>query len=95
MQKKMTLEELLDEEKKLENVIRIQHQNLRVLQDTQKKLTEKSRQARLQRRGQLLEKYIGSENLTDQQLDRLLKILFHPSDVYDLIQRIKHSSESD
>ena len=36
-----------------------------------------------------LEKYLGSDQLTDQQIELLLKTLFRRPDVHELIQQIK------
>ena len=87
------LEELLAEEQKLENELKIQHQNLSRLQHMQRDLTGKTRSMRLQRRGAILEKYLGSDQLTDQQIDLLLKTLFRRPDVHELIQQIKQENQ--
>lgn len=90
---KKSLEELLAEEQKLENELRIQHQNLNRLQQMQKNLTDKMRSMRLQRRGAILEKCLGSEQLTDQQIELLLKTLFRRPDVHELIQQLKQENQ--
>ncbi|MBQ6360413.1 MAG: hypothetical protein IJJ25_04640 [Lachnospiraceae bacterium] len=83
------LEELLAEEQKLENELKIQHQNLSRLQHMPRDITGKTRSKRLQRRGAILEKHLGSDQLTDQQIELLLKTLFRRPDVHELIQQIK------
>jgi len=87
------LEELLAEEQKLENELRLQHQNLKKLQAAQRNLTDKNRSMRLQHYGAVLEECLKSENLTDQQIELLLKTLFRRPDVYDLIQKIRQMSQ--
>ena len=80
-------------EQKLENELRIQHQNLNRLQQMQKNLTDKMRSMRLQRRGAILEKHLGSDQLTDQQIELLLKTLFRRPDVHELIQQLKQENQ--
>ena len=58
----------------------------------QKNLTDKMRSMRLQRRGAILEKHLGSDQLTDQQIELLLKTLFRRPDVHELIQQLKQEA---
>ena len=87
------LEELLAEERKLENELRIQRQNLKRLRTTQKNLTDKTRSMRLQRYGAVLEEYLEPEDLTDQQIELLLKTLIRRPDVHELIQQMKQEHQ--
>ena len=83
------LEKLNRELEKTEAKLRqAQHQE-RILEYQLKKLTRKERTHRLCTRGAMLESYLPHpENVTDEQIDVILKTLFHRNDIRQFIEKI-------
>ena len=58
-------------------------------------LTRKERTHRLCTRGAMLEKFLGCPNeLTDEQVEEILKIAFHPEAVGRAIEQFRESNEN-
>ncbi|MCM1124679.1 MAG: DUF3847 domain-containing protein [Eubacterium sp.] len=83
------LEELNAELEKTEAKLRrVQHQE-KILEHQIKTLTQKERTHRLCTRGAMLESYLPHpETVTDGQINAILKILFHRSDIRQAIEKI-------
>ena len=83
------LEKLNREMEKTEAKLRwAQHQE-KILEHQIKKLTRKERTHRLCTRGAMLESYLSHpENVTDEQIDVILKTLFHRNDIRQSIAKI-------
>ncbi|MDE6748548.1 MAG: DUF3847 domain-containing protein [Lachnospiraceae bacterium] len=83
------LEKLNREMEKTEAKLRrAQHQE-KILEYQIKKLTRKERTHRLCTRGAMLESYLSHpENVTDEQIDVILKTLFHRNDIRQSIGKI-------
>ena len=77
--------ELEETEAKLQ---RAQHQE-KILEHQIKKLNRRERTHRLCTRGAMLESYLSHpENVTDEQIDVILKTLFHRNDIRQSIAKI-------
>lgn len=83
------LEKLNQEIKKTEAKLRkAQHQE-KIMEYQIKKLTRKERTHRLCTRGAMLESYLPHpEAVTDEQVSDILKILFHRSDIKQIMEKI-------
>ena len=83
------LEKLNQELEKTEAKLRrAQHQE-KILEYQIKKLTRKERTHRLCTRGAMLESYLSQpENVTDEQINVILKTLFHRNDISQYIEKI-------
>ena len=58
-------------------------------------LTRKERTHRLCTRGAMLEKFLGCPNeLTDEQVEEILKIAFHPEAIGRAIEQFRESNET-
>ena len=90
------LEKLNRELEKTEAKLRrAQHQE-KILEHQIKKLTRKERAHRLCTRGAMLESHLPHpESVTDVQVNTLLKILFHRSDIRQLMEKILKINEED
>ena len=67
---------------------RAQHQE-KILEYQIKKLNRRERTHRLCTRGAMLESYLPHpENVTDEQIDVILKTLFHRNDIRRFIEKI-------
>ena len=67
---------------------RAQHQE-KILEHQIKKLNRRERTHRLCTRGAMLESYLSHpENVTDEQIDVILKTLFHRNDIRQSIAKI-------
>ena len=67
---------------------RAQHQEM-ILEHQFKKLNRRERTHRLCTRGAMLESYLSHpENVTDEQIDVILKTLFHRNDIRQFIAKI-------
>lgn len=67
---------------------RVQHQE-KILEHQIKKLNRRERTHRLCTRGAMLESYLPQpENVTDEQIDVILKTLFHRNDIRQSIAKI-------
>lgn len=88
------LEKLSREIEKTEAKLkRAQHEE-KIMEHQVKKLTRKARTHRLCNRGGMLEKYLPHpETVTDEQIDRLLKLLFHRNDTKQLMEKVFNESE--
>ena len=76
------LEKLNQELEKTEAKLRQARHQERILEYQLKKLTRKERTHRLCTRGAMLESYLPHpENVTDEQIDVILKTLFHRNDI--------------
>lgn len=83
------LEKLNQELEKTEvKLRRAQHQE-KILEHQIKKLNRRERTHRLCTRGAMLESYLPHpENVTDEQIDVILKTLFHRSEIRQSIAKI-------
>ena len=68
---------------------------IKYLDSQAKQLTRKERTHRLCTRGAMLEKYLGCpENLTDEQVETILKVAFHAEAAGKAIEHFKESNEN-
>lgn len=90
-----SVEELREMKTKNEAEIRWLENKIKYLDSQAKQLTRKERTHRLCTRGAMLEKYLGCpENLTDEQVENILKVAFHPEAVGKAIEHFKESNEN-
>ena len=83
------LEKLNRELEKTEAKLRRAQHLEKILEHQIKKLTRKERTHRLCTRGAMLESYLSHpENVTDEQIDVILKSLFHRNDLRQSIAKI-------
>ena len=90
-----SIDELREIKAKNEAKIRYMENKIKYLKSQEKKLTRKERTHRLCTRGAILEKFLGCPNeLTDEQVEEILKIAFHPEAVGRAIEQFKESNEN-
>ena len=87
-------DELREMKAKNEAEIRRLENKIKYLDSQAKQFTRKERTHRLCTRGAMLEKYLGCpENLTDEQVETILKVAFHTEAVGKAIEHFKESNE--
>lgn len=90
------LEKLNQEITKTEAKLRRAEHKEKMLEYQIKKLNRKERTHRLCTRGAMLESHLPHpESVTDEQVSTLLKILFHRSDIRQLMEKILEENEED
>lgn len=94
MARKKTLEELQAEREKAELDLKLRQENLKKLKQKEAELTRSQRTHRLCTHGAMLEQYLSPDEFTDEQYDRILKVLFRRSDNLEMIQSEKRQAES-
>ena len=88
------LEKLNQEIAKTEAKLRRAEHKEKMLEHQIKKLNRKERTHRLCTRGAMLESHLPHpESVTDEQVSTLLKILFHKSDIRQLMEKIFEGNE--
>ena len=95
--KKKSLAELKAEEERVKKELKIQKQNIRILEAEQKELTRRKRVNRLCTHGAMLEQYLKPEVFSDEQIEVILKTIFRWNDVAvfvnDMAKQAKSSEE--
>ena len=87
--------ELREMKAKNEMEIKRLENKIKYLDSQAKQLTRKERTHRLCTRGAMLEKFLGCpENLTDEQVEEILKIAFQPEAVSGAIEQFRKSNEN-
>ena len=90
------LEKLNQEIAKTEAKLRRAEHKEKMLEHPIKKLNRKERTHRLCTRGAMLESYLPHpESVTDVQVNTLLNILFHRSDIRQILEKILKENEED
>ena len=90
-----SLDELREIKAKSEAKIKYMENKIKYLESQEKHLTRKERTHRLCTRGAMLEKFLGCPNeLTDEQVEEILKIAFHPEAVGKAIEQFRESNEN-
>lgn len=93
--KNKSIDELREMKAKGEAKIKYMENKIKYLESQEKQLTRKERTHRLCTRGAMLEKFLGCPNeLTDKQVEEILKIAFHPEAVGRAIEQFKESNEN-
>ncbi len=93
--KNKSIDELREMKEKNEAKIRYMENKIKYLESQEKKLTRKERTHRLCTRGAMLEKFLGCPNeLTDEQVETILKIAFHYEAVGKAIEQFRESNEN-
>lgn len=93
MAKKKTLQELQEEQEKMENELKVKTQKLKALKQQEKEFARKERTHRLCTHGAMLEQYLPPEENTDEQIDRFLRTLFSLPEVMQILNRIKEETD--
>lgn len=87
--------ELREMKAKNEMEIKRLENKIKYLDSQAKQLTRKERTHRLCTRGAMLEKFLGCpENLTDEQVETILKVAFHTEAVGRTIEHFKENNEN-
>ena len=90
-----SLDELREMKAKGEAELKRLHNKSKYYDSQIKLLTRKERTHRLCTRGAMLEKFLGCPNeLTDEQVEEILKIAFHPEAVGRAIEQFRESNEN-
>ena len=90
-----SVDELREMKAKNEAEIRRLENKIKYLDSQAKQLTRKERTHRLCTRGAMLEKFLGCPNeLTDEQVEEILKIAFQPEAVSGAIEQFRKSNEN-
>lgn len=92
--KKKTLQELEAEREKAERELKIAKQNEKILQNEMKRLTRNERTHRLCNHGGLLECFLPPDQFTDQQMETILKELFHTARAKELMDKIRAEADT-
>ena len=89
-----TLEELYAEKEKTEVEIRKLEQRARILKNQQNVLTRKARTHRLCTRGGMLEAFLPSpELIEDEKVMEILKVAFHQEETKDEVEKARRECE--
>ncbi len=94
MARKMTMDNLQAEKERLEKEMKVQRQNLRALKRQEAELNRRERTHRLCIHGGMLEQYLNPEEFTDEQIDRIMKLIFRRSDIIELLNSVKGEGEN-
>ncbi len=93
--KNKSIDELREMKAKNEAKIKYMENKIKYLESQEKQLTRKERTHRLCTRGAMLEKFLGCPNeLTDEQVETILKIAFHTEAVCRAIEHFRESNEN-
>ena len=93
--KNKSIDELREMKAKGEAELKVLHNKSKYYDSQIKLLTRKERTHRLCTRGAMLEKFLGCSNeLTDEQVETILKIAFHPEAVGKAIEQFRESNET-
>ena len=93
--KNKSIPELKEMKAKGEAKIKYMENKIKYLESQEKQLTRKERTHRLCTRGAMLEKFLGCPNeLTDVQVEEILKIAFQPEAVGRAIEQFRESNEN-
>lgn len=93
--KNKTPSELREMKAKNEAKIKYMENKIKYLESQEKQLTRKERTHRLCTRGAMLEKFLGCpDDLTDEQVETILKIAFHTEAVCRAIEHFRESNEN-
>ena len=93
--KNKSIPELKEIKAKNEAKIKYMENKIKYLESQEKQLTRKERTHRLCTRGAMLESFLGCPNeLTDEQVEEILKIAFQPEAVSRAIEQFRESNEN-
>ena len=93
--KNKSIDELREIKAKGEAELKVLHNKSKYYESQINLLTRKERTHRLCTRGAMLEKFLGCPNeLTDEQVEEILKIAFHPEAVGRAIEQFRESNEN-
>lgn len=92
MAKSKTIQELQEEQKKMEEELKLKTQKLKALKQQEKELARKERTHRLCAHGAMLEQYLPPEEFTDDQIDKILKTMFQSEQTKQFVNRFKEQS---
>ena len=93
MARKKTIEELRMEREKAEQDLKMRQENLKKLKAREAELTRSQRTHRLCTHGAMLEQYLSPDEYSDDQIDRILKVIFRMSDVVEMLKSMKRQAE--
>ncbi len=90
-----SIDELREMKARGEAKLKVLHNKSKYYDSQIKMLTRKERTHRLCTRGAMLEKFLGCPNeLTDEQVEEILKIAFHPEAIGRAIEQFRESNEN-
>lgn len=92
MCKEMSLQELDAERQKAKYELKIAEQNIKILENEERRLTRNQRTHRLCNHGGLLECFLPPDEFTDGQMEAILKEIFRKPEIQKLLERIKTRS---
>lgn len=90
MGKEKSLQELEVERQKAKRELKIAEQNVKILESEQQRLTRNQRTHRLCTHGGLLECFLPPEEYSDEQMETILKAIFHWPETEKLLEQIKN-----
>ena len=90
MGKEKSLQELEAERQKAKRELKIAEQNVKILESEERRLTRNQRTHRLCNHGGLLECFLPPEEYTDEQMETILKVVFHWPETEKLLEQIKN-----
>lgn len=90
MGKEKSLQELEIEQQKAKQELKIAEQNVKILESEERRLTRNQRTHRLCNHGGLLECFLPPEEYSDEQMEIILKAIFHWPETEKLLEQIKN-----
>jgi len=90
MGKEKSLQELEIEQQKAKQELKIAEQNVKILESEERRLTRNQRTHRLCNHGGLLECFLPPEEYSAEQMETILKTIFHWPETEKLLEQIKH-----
>ena len=90
MGKEKSLQELEIERQKAKRELKIAEQNVKILEREERRLTRNQRTHRLCNHGGLLECFLPPEEYSDEQMEMILKAIFHWPETEKLLEQIKN-----
>ena len=92
MAKKKTIQELQEEQERMENELKVKSQKPKALKQQEKELARKERTHRLCTHGAMLEQYLPPDEYTDDEIDKILRTVFQNDSIRQFVKSVKEHS---
>ena len=93
MAKTKTIQELQEEQKRMEEELKLKTQKLKALKQQEKELARKERTHRLCTHGAMLEQYLPPEEYSDDQIDKILRTMLLSENGKQFLNRFKDQTD--
>ena len=88
MAKKKTIQELQEEQERMENELKVKSQKPKALKQQEKELARKERTHRLCTHGAMLEQYLPPDEYTDDEIDKILRTVFQSDSIRQFVNSV-------